>query len=84
MLNLEERKEKTSKRYCDIEATASRIKELLNENMELFNMQDNQDSEIWLSYVAFIDALIKEALFKTIAVRYVHDLFKLEICLNLH
>lgn len=32
-------------------------------------MQDNQDSEIWLNYVAFIDALIEEALFKTIAVR---------------
>lgn len=42
---------------------------LLQENMELFNMQDNQESDIWLSYIAFIDNLIEETLFKTIACR---------------
>ncbi|CAG9581720.1 unnamed protein product [Danaus chrysippus] len=30
-------------------------------------MQDNQDSEIWLAYVSFIDGLIEETLFKAIA-----------------
>ncbi|CAG4954204.1 unnamed protein product [Colias eurytheme] len=30
-------------------------------------MQENQDSEIWLAYVAFIDNLIEESLFKSIA-----------------
>ena len=33
-------------------------------------MQNNQDSEIWLSYVSFIDGLIEETLFKSIACRY--------------
>lgn len=50
--------------------------------MNLFNMQDNQDSEIWLNYVAFIDILIEEALFKTIAVRYVQNLLQLNMCLK--
>lgn len=52
--------------------------------MELFNMQENQDSEIWLNYVAFIDALIEDALFKTIAVRYVDNLLQLDMCLTFH
>ncbi|CAG9135931.1 unnamed protein product [Plutella xylostella] len=67
LLNLDERQDRTTKRYGDIQATAARIKELLNENMQLFNMQDNQDSEIWINYVAFIDKMIEEALFKCIA-----------------
>lgn len=69
LLNLDERQDRTTKRYGDIQATAARIKELLNENMQLFNMQDNQDSEIWINYVAFIDKMIEEALFKCIACR---------------
>ncbi|XP_049878702.1 dynein beta chain, ciliary [Pectinophora gossypiella] len=67
LLNLEDRQERTNKRYTDIVSTADRIKELLKENMELFNMQDNQESEIWLNYVAFIDNLLEESLFKCIA-----------------
>ncbi|KAJ8736094.1 hypothetical protein PYW08_006750 [Mythimna loreyi] len=67
LLNLEDRPDKKAKRYSDIMSTANRINELLNENMQLFNMQDNQNSEIWMNYVAFIDALLEEALFKTIA-----------------
>lgn len=70
LLNLDEWQERTNKRYGEINETADRINVLLRENMELFNMQDNQDSEIWLSYVAFIDGLIEETLFKSIACRY--------------
>lgn len=71
MLNLDDRQEKKNKRYNDIIATANRINELLKENMELFNMQDNQDSEIWVNYVAFIDALLEESIFRSIACRLV-------------
>ncbi|VVC95211.1 unnamed protein product, partial [Leptidea sinapis] len=67
LMNLDDRKERTSKRYNDIKETAERIRTLLDENMELFNMQDNQNSEKWLAYVAFIDKLIEEELFKSIA-----------------
>ncbi|CAH1639911.1 unnamed protein product [Spodoptera littoralis] len=67
LMNLEDRPDRKDKRYNDIISTANRINELLNENMELFNMQNNQNSEIWMNYVAFIDALLEEALFKTIA-----------------
>lgn len=69
LMNLEDRPDKKAKRYSDIVTTANRINELLNENMQLFNMQDNQNSQIWMNYVAFIDALLEEALFKTIACR---------------
>lgn len=69
LLNLEERKERRTKRYADIVVSADRIKELLKENMELFNMQDNQESEIWLQYVEFIDSMIEESLFKCVATR---------------
>lgn len=69
-MNLDDRLEKINKRYKDIEDTAERIAKLLNENMMLFNMQENQDSEIWLAYVAFIDSLFQESLFKSIACRY--------------
>lgn len=68
-MNLEERQDRKTKRYTDIVASADRIKELLKENMELFNMQDNQESEIWLQYVEFIDNMIEEALFKCIGCR---------------
>nr|XP_026486610.1 dynein beta chain, ciliary [Vanessa tameamea] len=67
LLNLDDWQERTNKRYSEIKETADRINVLLKENMELFNMQDNQDSEIWLSYIAFIDGLIEETLFKSIA-----------------
>ncbi|KAI5645013.1 dynein heavy chain and region d6 of dynein motor domain-containing protein [Phthorimaea operculella] len=67
LLNLEDRAERTNKRYNDITSTADHIKALLKENMELFNMQENQESEIWLNYVAFIDNLLEESLFKCIA-----------------
>lgn len=69
LLNLEERQEKKVKRYGEIQNTAKRINELLAENMELFNMQDNQGSEIWGNYVAFIDVLMEESLFKCVACR---------------
>lgn len=68
-MNLEERQDRKTKRYTDIVASADRIKELLKENMELFNMQDNQESVIWLQYVEFIDNMIEEALFKCIGCR---------------
>lgn len=69
LLNLDDWQERTNKRYTEIKETADRIMVLLKENMELFNMQDNQESDIWLSYIAFIDNLIEETLFKTIACR---------------
>ncbi|XP_045488493.1 dynein beta chain, ciliary [Pieris rapae] len=67
LLNLEDRKERTTKRYSDIQTSAACIKTLLDENMHLFSMQESQDSVKWLAYVAFIDGLIEEALFKSIA-----------------
>ncbi|XP_038207715.1 dynein beta chain, ciliary [Zerene cesonia] len=67
LMNLEDRKERSNRRYTDIQNTAERIRILLDENMQLFSMQENQDSEIWLAYVAFIDNLIEESLFKSIA-----------------
>lgn len=70
LLNLDDRSERRNKRYSDIVNTAQRINELLKENMELFNMQNNQDSEIWINYVVLIDNLMKEALFKSVACRY--------------
>lgn len=71
MLNLDDREEKKNKRYNDIITTTDRINVLLKENMELFNMQANQDSEIWVNYVAFIDALLEESVFRSIACRFV-------------
>lgn len=68
-MNLDDRKERTNKRYSQIRTTAVRVQTLLDENMQLFSMQENQDSEKWLAYVAFIDSLIEESLFKSIACR---------------
>lgn len=69
-MNLEDRPDKRTKRYNEIIATANRVNELLEENMNLFNMQDSQNSVIWLNYVTFVDALMEDTLFKTIACRY--------------
>lgn len=69
-MNLEDRPDKRTKRYNEIVATSNRVNELLKENMHLFNMQDSQDIEIWLNYVTFIDALMEETIFKTVACRY--------------
>lgn len=69
LLNLEDRQERKTKRYGDIQETDKRVRELLNENMELFNMQENQNSEIWINYVSFVDSLMEESIFKSIACR---------------
>ncbi|KAL4703187.1 hypothetical protein ACJJTC_018259 [Scirpophaga incertulas] len=67
LLSLDDRTDRKNVRYTNIRQSAERIQILLKENMELFNMQDNQDSDIWRNYVSFIDNLMAESLFKCVA-----------------
>lgn len=68
LLNLEDKKDRANKRYEDIKETVARIRELLDENKQLFGIDEKHDNE-WRNYIAYIDGLIERAIFKTIACR---------------
>lgn len=67
VLALDDRMERAEKRYQQISAIAERVKTLLKDNMELFEMTDKHD--IWQRYVKHIDSIVMEHLFKAVGCR---------------
>lgn len=59
-------------RYHDIEDAASEIHLLLLENMKLFGMEDKSDSESWLNYVDYVDAIVSDGLLRAVGCRCCH------------
>ena len=53
-------------------SAAAEIHRLLNENMNLFEMQDELDSPYWKAYVEYIDSIVSDSLLRTIGCRYKH------------
>lgn len=56
-------------------SAAIEIHKLLQQNLELFGMEQAADSSRWLDYVGYVDNIIYESLLKTVGCRYVLFLF---------
>ncbi|XP_037924668.1 dynein beta chain, ciliary isoform X3 [Hermetia illucens] len=68
VLCLEERNDRITKRYADIENASQKIHMLLEENMKQFGMEERQDEKIWQDYVSFVDNIVYENLLLTVGV----------------
>lgn len=68
VLCIDERPDRTAKRYGEIQAASEEIHKLLHDNMVQFDMEDKQDDEMWLNYVDFVDNIVYEYLLKTVGV----------------
>lgn len=69
VLCLEEREERIAKVYAGILKTSEQIYQLLNHNMELFEMSDKQDNSKWVSYTDFVDKIILSYLYQAVGCR---------------
>lgn len=67
-LCIEEREERTKKRYAEIEEVAERIHRLLDENFLLFKTENKMNEEIWPAYVIYCDGIIHKNLLHTVGV----------------
>lgn len=68
VLSLDERYDRITKRYNDIESAAVKIHSLVHDNMIQFGMEDKQNDETWKNYVAFVDNIVYEHLLLTVGV----------------
>lgn len=50
-------------------AAANEILRLLKENLELFQMTENQDSQYWVAYVNYIDSIVYHNVLSTVGCR---------------
>lgn len=68
VLSIDERPDRSAKRYAEIQAASEEIHKLLHDNMLQFNMQDRQDDPTWISYMDFVDNIVYEYILKTVGV----------------
>ncbi|XP_022915026.2 dynein beta chain, ciliary isoform X1 [Onthophagus taurus] len=66
VLCVEEREQRTAKRYSEIIQATDKIMILLNQNMELFGMADKQDSLKWNKYVDYVDQILMSYLYQSV------------------
>ena len=64
LIKLDDREERCNKRYTEIEAAGEKIHALLKQNLELFRADENSD--IWRSYVDYVDEMVVDGFFNTI------------------
>lgn len=69
VLCIDEREERVSKRYVELNTAAEKIGTLLGQNMQLFEMSDKQDNFKWVKYTNFVDNIILSYLFQTVGCR---------------
>lgn len=70
VLCVEEREERTAKRYSEMGKIAKQIENLLQQNMQLFEMEDKQSDPKWVKYIEFVDGIALNYLFQTVGCRY--------------
>lgn len=68
VLSIDERPDRTAKRYAEIQAASVEIHKLLQDNMLQFNMSEKQSDAVWLSYVDFVDNIVYENILRTVGV----------------
>lgn len=65
LLSFEERPEKVSRRYAEVERAGEQIRSLLEENRLLFQVSEEME-EAWQRYVAYVDGIVIESLRKAV------------------
>lgn len=68
VLCLEERHDRITKRYSDIEAGASKIYDLLEENVKHFGINQENDGKLWVNYVCSVDDIVYENILMAVGV----------------
>lgn len=69
ILCVDEKEERLKKRKKEIDSVTQKITILLNENMELFEMTNQQGNRKWTNYVNYVDKIIISYLYQTIGCR---------------
>ncbi|OAF71285.1 Axonemal beta dynein heavy chain 17 [Intoshia linei] len=64
-LILDDRDDRLKKRYTEITTTSTKVHELVEENKNLFKIQD-EESETWKAYVDYIDEIIVDGFFNMV------------------
>lgn len=67
-LCIEEREERTTKRYTEMIEVAERIHLLLEENYLLFKAENKMDESLWPEYIKYCDDIIYKNLLHTVGV----------------
>lgn len=70
-LGLEDRHERLSRRYSEIREAYNSIMNLLNSNMELFDMTNQSNKSEWINYVDFVDKIVLNYLYQSLGCRLV-------------
>lgn len=70
VLGIDERSERTSKKYTEVKKAAEYITSLINKNIQLFEMNGKEDSVLWSRYIDFVDGIIVDHLYRAIGCRY--------------
>lgn len=70
ILCVDERDERTARRYAEMRKIATQIENLLQHNMQLFEMEDKQNDPKWMKYIEFVDGIVLNYLFQTVGCRY--------------
>ncbi|XP_067615922.1 dynein beta chain, ciliary [Eurosta solidaginis] len=68
VLCIDERPDRTDKRYAEIQAASVEIHKLLEDNKIQFKMANRQEDAIWLNYVDFVDNIVYENILKTVGI----------------
>lgn len=71
VLCVDERHEKATKRYSEMRKIAKQIENFLQQNMQLFEMEDKQNDAKWVQYIEFVDGIVLNYLFQTVGCRYI-------------
>ncbi|KAI4493969.1 hypothetical protein M0802_009345 [Mischocyttarus mexicanus] len=65
LLCLDERQERVSKRYAEVNKISEQIHSLLEENKNLFQINEDKE-EVWKEYVKYVDEIVIESLRKAV------------------
>lgn len=69
-LGIDERAERTNKKYQEVQKATENIKNLLEKNKQLFEIGEKEESKNhWQRYIDFIDGLIVDHLYKAVGCR---------------
>lgn len=68
-LCIEERDERLSKRHCEIKSATEKIKSLIEENRQLFEICQDRQNIKWINYLDYIDSVVSSYLYQSVGCR---------------
>ena len=69
MLNIKDKQEIKKTRYGELKQSASRIKELINENQKIFGIDLKKEAHVkdWYAYLCYVDEIVYKSVLQMIA-----------------